>query len=258
MPRPLALPLDALALPLRQALPVVARCGAAGLLVDAVGPLAPSELTATGRREVRRLLADHRLELAALACPLRSSLLATADLARRREWLWAACLLAAVLGPRLVTLSLGPLPEPAALTALPFRQAFGELAAYAEKVGVHLALSAGAEPVARLAEFAADWAASVGIALDPGLLLMRQQDPSAAVASAAAALRLVTARDVRLSLLDRPSADVPLGQGDVDWFGLAAALEAAAYQGWVVLRGPSPLDAPAASAAVAFLKRLGI
>ncbi len=48
--------LKALGVPLRRALADAQKIGAAGVEIDAVGPLAPQTLSQTGRRELRHLL----------------------------------------------------------------------------------------------------------------------------------------------------------------------------------------------------------
>jgi hypothetical protein len=59
--------LESLCLPLRRALAEAARLGVKGVQVEAVGDLAPDNLTQTGRREFRNLLRTHDLELTAPA-----------------------------------------------------------------------------------------------------------------------------------------------------------------------------------------------
>ena len=62
--------LKSLGLSLRRGLEEVRRLGVGGVEVEAVGDLAPANLSHTGRREFRHLLKSHGLELTALACPL--------------------------------------------------------------------------------------------------------------------------------------------------------------------------------------------
>jgi hypothetical protein len=53
--------LESLGLPLRRALTEASRLGVAGVQVDAVGDLAPNNLSQTGRREFLHLLRGHNL-----------------------------------------------------------------------------------------------------------------------------------------------------------------------------------------------------
>lgn len=261
MPRPLALTLESLQVPLRAGLMAAARLGARGLTFSAVGPLAPEQLSATGRREVRHLFTTAQLQAPALHCPLRHGLDEPEGLDRRLQRLQAALQLARDLGPGLITLAAGAIPADANQPAyLRLRQAVGDLARWADRIGARLALLAGGEPVDRLAEFVRGLELGcVGLAVDPGLLLMQQLDPVDGLRTAADLLALLVARDARPSRLDRPSQEVSLGAGDVDWLSVAGVLEETRYQGWVVIqRAPASDPQAEAAAALAFLKRLGV
>jgi sugar phosphate isomerase/epimerase len=261
MPRPLALTLESLQLPLRAGLTTAARLGARGLAFSAVGPLAPEQLSATGRREVRHLFAAAQLQLPALHCPLRHGLDELEGLERRLERLRAALQLGRDLGAGCVTLAAGVVPadvhQP---TYLRLRQAVGDLARWADRIGTRLALLAGGEPVARLVDFVRGLdLGCVGLTVDPALLLTHQLDPVDSLRTAGELLALFVARDARPRRLERDAQEVNLGAGDVDWFAVAAVLEEIRYQGWVVTqRGPTPDPSAAAAAALAFLKRLGL
>src|SRR5262245_137265 len=70
IPCPLGLRLDP-SQPIREQIREAARLGARGVVLDAVGDLAPNRLTETGRRELRHLLRSVELALAALHLPTR-------------------------------------------------------------------------------------------------------------------------------------------------------------------------------------------
>ena len=69
--------------PLRTALQTAARLGAAAVEIDARGELRPDELSETGRRQLRKLLDDLGLKVAAVAFPTRRGYDVADDLDRR-------------------------------------------------------------------------------------------------------------------------------------------------------------------------------
>lgn len=273
MSRPLALKLESLQVDLRKGLPSAARLGAKGLSFQPVGPLAPEALSATGRREIRHLYATHQLELPALFCPLRRGLAEPEGLDRRLERLRDAITLACALhsrGTGLVTLAVGPVPEDSNSPAWQrLRQAVGDLAASANRVGGKLALVAGAEPLPRLLAFVEHFQqlGCVGVAINPSTLLQQRHDPVEALFQARSNLYLLVAQDFRYGSVSRlalPSMigsieEVSLGAGFVDWLGIAGALHGIQYDGWVVIdRGPTPDPQAEAAKALAFLRGLGM
>src|SRR5262245_41968686 len=105
--------LESLGLPLRKALQEAARLGVGGVQVDAIGDLAPDTLSQTGRREFRNLLRTFNLELTALGCPLRYGLGETVNQQPRIEHVRKVMSLAFDLGPRIVFVSTGRIPDDA-------------------------------------------------------------------------------------------------------------------------------------------------
>src|SRR3954452_17313363 len=103
--------LEALRLPLRKALQQASRLGVGGVQVDAVGNLSPTRLSETGRREFRHMLRAYNLELTAVSCPLRRGLDAAEDQQPRLEHVRKVMSLGYELGPRVVIVQAGPVPE---------------------------------------------------------------------------------------------------------------------------------------------------
>src|SRR5262245_47717613 len=138
--------LESLGQPLRQGLTEASRMGAEGVQIDAVGDLSPSTLSQSDRREFRSLLRVHNLELTALGCPLRRGLDATEDQQQRLEHVRKVMTLAYDLGPRVVVVSAGGVPEkeddPAARR---LREALTDLGLHGDRVGSQLALETGLE-----------------------------------------------------------------------------------------------------------------
>src|SRR4051812_41625841 len=103
--------LESLGLPLRRALEAANRMGVVGVQVDAVGDLDPRKLSQTGRREFRNLLKTYDVELSALGCPMRLGLDVPEGQEERIDRLRLALTLGYELGPRIVIVEAGRIPE---------------------------------------------------------------------------------------------------------------------------------------------------
>ncbi len=99
---------------------------------------------------------------------------------------------------------------------------------------------------------------AVGVACNTAVAEARKLDaPTGLRQLGPGGLSLVRLRDVRLAAGQPPDFDVALGSGDVDFPGVARALKAIGYEGWVVVDPPladgtDPL--PAATDAIAFAR----
>lgn len=260
MKRRVALQLEALGQPFRLAVATASGLGYTGATLAARQAFHPDQLSQTGRREVRHLLQTHQLRLVAVAAPLERGLDEAAELDRRVTYLKRTLDLAFDLGPRLVLLAAGPVPSDAnSAVGQQYRDALGDLARHADRVGCLLALEAGLESAPCLRDFLATFnAGSLGVSLDPATLLLRQQSPEEAVRVFAGQLLHVYARDARPRRLDQSSPEAPLGGGDVPWLGFLGALEEVGYAGWLtVKRGPTADPLESARSALQFLTTLG-
>jgi len=257
----IAITLEAIGAPIRTAVGFAAKAGCEGLVFDATGTLSPAQLTDTGRREVRQLLLSHRLQLVALRCPLRRGLEELDGLDARLDRLKKAISLANDLGPRLVLLGIGPVPEK---EDDPVRQrmksSLGDLLRYGDRIGCRIALDAGFEPAEVLIGFIRSFdTGSLGASVDPATLLMEKWPLEGTLRSLAGCVWHSYARDAVVRRLDQTAREVSLGQGDIDWFSWLATLEEIGYAGWLTIKqGPLTQPASEAKAAVEFLRRLGL
>lgn len=249
-------------MPLRRSLPEAHKLGAAGLEFDAVGDLAPAQLSQTGRRELRHLFRSHDLELTALACPLRRGLSVPENQDARLEYLRQALSMSWDLGAKVVVIHPGPLPPEKPDANDPrwpiLTEALTNLARHAERVGATLALETGLESGEMLARFLTGFAIG-GLAanLNPGNLLIHGHDPYAAARSLRERIVHVHAKDARVASASRGAEEVPLGHGDIDWLQMLAVLEEIEYRGFVTIERTAGANALAeAKAAVEFLKRI--
>jgi sugar phosphate isomerase/epimerase len=258
-PQKIGVRLESLCLPLRRALAEANRLGVTGVQVDAAGDLAPNNLSQTGRREFRHLLRGHNLELTALVCPLRRGLDTAQDQQPRLEHVRKVLSLSTDLGPRLIIVQAGPIPEQAAVDrSRVLDESLRDLAAHGDRIGATLALETGLESGEVLAAYLKRFdAGSLGANLDPGNLLMRGLDPYESTRALHRLLRHVHAKDARRASASRAAQEVPVGHGDVDWMQLLGTLAEIDYRGWIVVERETGEDRLAdVAAGVALLRRL--
>jgi sugar phosphate isomerase/epimerase len=254
----IAVRLEWLKLPLRRALAEAQRMGAAGVELDAVGDLSPASLSQSGRRDLRNLLRAHGLELSALGCPLRRGLDEAQDQQPRLERVREVMALGFELGPRLVLVQAGAVPEDAeSPRGRLMTEALRDLGAYGDRTGTTLALETGLESGAALAAFLRRFdSGSLRANLVPANLLLHGFDPYEAVRDLRDLLAHAGARDARRASARRAAEEVPLGHGDIDWMQLLATLEEVEYRGWLAVGRESGDDRVADVAnGVAFLRR---
>jgi len=251
--------LEPLGLPLRRALQEAARLGVTGIEVDAVGDLAPGSLSQTGRREFRHLLRAYSLELTALRCPLRRGLGEVESQEARIEHVRNVLSLSYDLGPRVVVVNAGKVPEkdddP---RAGPMREALLALGTHGDRVGATLALETGLESAESLAAYLAKLdSGSLGVNFDPANLLMNGFNPYEGVRALLGRIVHAHAKDARKAGASRGAQEVRLGHGDLDWMFLLERLVEIEYRGWLVVQRETGTDRAAdVAAGVAFLRRL--
>jgi sugar phosphate isomerase/epimerase len=253
--------LESLALPLRKGLQEVERLGVSGIQVDAAGDLAPAALGQTGRREFRHLLRSYNLELTALGCPLRRGLDVAERQDERIDHVKKVMSLSFDLGPRVVVVQAGGVPDDAKHTAgTLLTEALLALAQYGDRVGVRLALETGLESGETFAQFLKGFdTGALGVNCDPANLLMHDFDPVASTRALAGRILHVHAKDARKSSASRSAQEVPLGHGDIDWMEYLGVLEEVEYRGWLTIERESGSNRLAdVGAGIALLRRLGV
>jgi sugar phosphate isomerase/epimerase len=238
---PLGLRLDSKG-PLRDQIYEAARLGARGVVLDAIGDLAPHRLSETGRRDLRHVLRTVELSLVAIALPTRRPFDTTDQLDDRIRRADAAFAMAYELGTSLVLARAGALPpaeDPARRE--PFTNALRELGDRAEHRGVRLALEAGSEPGKDLNEFlvALD-CPGLAVSIDPAVSLAADIDPVACVRELAAWVAHAYANDATgsagISRLNPRGFGYPAGA--LDWEEYLGALEEIGYQGFLTVWPP--------------------
>ncbi len=245
---PLALRLDP-ERPIRDQIHEAARLGARGIVVDAIGDLAPHRLGETGRREVRHILRTVELSLAAVSLPTRRPFDSTDQLDDRLRRAEAAFALAFELGTAVVLARVGPVPaEDDAPRHEVFSTAVRELGLRAEYRGVRLAIETGTESGDVLRSFLDRLAVpSLAASIDPASLLQAGHDPIPAVRALGELVAHAYASDASSST--RVMAPNPRGfgfpPGALDWEEYVGAFEEIGYRGFLTVWPPAGRPAAA-------------
>jgi sugar phosphate isomerase/epimerase len=250
--------LESLALPLRRALGEASRLGVPGVQIAATGDLAPDRLSQTGRREFRNLLRTYSVELTALGCPLRSGLDAAENQEGRLEHVRKVMTLAYDLGPRIVIVGAGQVPEKEDdPPARRLRESLASLAQHGDRTGTTLALETGLESGAVLGQYLRTFdTGSLRANLDPANLLMHGFDPYQAARDLRGLIVHGHAHDCRRARSNRAAQEAPLGAGDIDWLSYLETLEEVEYRGWLVVEREQGDNRLAdVESGVAFLRR---
>ncbi len=258
---PLALRLDP-ERPVREQIQESARLGARGVVVDAIGDLAPHRLGETGRREVRHILRSVELKLAAVSLPTRRPFDTTDLLDDRLKRADAACAMAFELGTDVVLVRVGSLPPEDDARRPIFTDAVRELARRADHRGVRLAVETGTESGTTLRAFLASLGVpALAASLDPSAMLQAGLDPVAATRELGAEW-VAHAYAADATSASRIAAPNPRGHGfppgALDWEEYLGALEEIGYHNFLTVWPPAGRTAAAHFAAiVARLNELG-
>jgi sugar phosphate isomerase/epimerase len=248
--------------PVRDQIYEAVRIGARGVVVDAIGDLAPHRLSETGRREFRHILRTVELSLVAISLPTRRPFDTTDQLDDRLRRADAAFAMAFELGTDVVLARVGAVPPKVDTTRLEvFTNAVRELGLRADHRGVRLAIETGTEPGAMLHSFLESLAVpSLAASIDPANLLQVGIDPVQAVRELGEIVAHAYANDATGTV--RMAAPNPRGlgfpPGALDWEEYLGALEEVAYHGFLTVWPPPGREAAGYFAATyERLERLG-
>ena len=222
---------------LRAQLLTVADLGLGGVVLEAVGELAPKELSQTGRREIRSLLRSGDLEIEAIALPMRRSIAEVEQWEDRIQRLKAALVLAYELGARVVMVAPGVPPTDEKRSSFYFSH-LKQLGNLAEHVGVILACEAGLESADSLTKAIRESGhPSLAVSLDPGRLVLSGQNLVQVASDAHDLIQQVYATDPEFMGLGTGS------QGrSVNWESTMDLLEEIGYRDRLTIWPDSTLD----------------
>jgi sugar phosphate isomerase/epimerase len=255
---PLGLRLDP-SRPVREQLREAAALGARGVVIDAIGDLAPNRLSETGRRELRHLLRSMEVALVALSLPTRRAFDTMDQLDDRLRRAESAFAMGFELGTSLVLARVGAIPpESDANARETFLGAVRELGRRADHRGVRLAIETGPDPGAPLRALL-DGFDSPGLAtsIDPTALLEHGHDPVEVVRARGPWLAHADAGGVGHSTAtrDQGARRSGLPPGALDWEEYLGALEEVGYRGSLTIwPDPNRETAPQFKVVAALLK----
>ena len=248
-----------LGIPFRKSLQAAAELGAEGVEIDVRNELRLADFSQTAVRELRKLLADYQLKVAAVNYPTRRGLHQTADIEKRVLAIGEAMRFAYQVGAGTV-LHRAPLFDAngeETQEQSTWNQSLTLLTQKADHYGAQLAIVSDADP-AWQAKLIEPHAESIGIGLHPALLLQANHIPNeAANLLAKRTLHLYAADAVPILGSGQNANLVELGRGTADFPEILSRLEEHAFEGWVTVE-PSSNDGIAAEIdnAVSYLRSL--
>lgn len=266
---------------LLRALSTAARLGASSVELCAREIVRPSELSDTGLRQLRKMLNDSDLRVAAVRFQTRRGYDTLDQLERRVDATKQAMRMAYRIGCPVVINQIGKVPDPSLIRNAPaagveaftstsgpdaagspdavgafvsaahqaeirrwqtLRSVLDDLGRFGQHVGAILVAETGTEPGPWLAELLdATDDAFIGVALNPGQMIVNRFDVRPAVQALRERIRVVSAVDGVIDLAAGRGLSVPLGRGTADFPEIIGLLEDAQY------RGPYVVGRPAAS-----------
>jgi sugar phosphate isomerase/epimerase len=241
----LSVPVTTLASDLRRGLRIARDLGIQGVELDARHGLDPTQVTKTGRRQIRKWLGDEGLVVSAIAFPTRGGYADPERLEGRIAATKAALSLAYDLGARVVLNHVGeiPPPEDAAASRL-LIEVLTDLGNWSHHAGATLCAEAGRAAPADLARLIAALPdGSLTCDLVTGSLLVHGHDPVEAVELLGDHLASVHATDAVAGPFAGRGRSVILGTGQVEFPPIFAALEERGYDGWIGLDPVEPRQA---------------
>ena len=182
-------------------------------------------------------MGDQNLCVAALRFPTRRGYDRLQDLDRRIDATKEAMRFAYSLGAPVVINAVGYIPEDTEHPAYTQLQAsLTDLAKFGQHVGAMLACETGSEPAHRLVTLLESLPEqSIGIAFNPGNLIVNDNYDSSAIRECASRTLTVVARDGVRDLAAGRGLEVPLGQGSAEFPEILGTLEEQRYNGWFVV-----------------------
>lgn len=257
--RRIAVRLESLGLPVRKGVEFAASIGAMGVQFDAVGELAPDQLSQTGRRHLRHILTSHGLSIVGIGFPTRRGFDDLENLETRVAAALRVLPFAHDLGAPIVINAAGKIPEKRDdPKTVHYFESLERIGREAERVGIRFAMETGWDSPEQLAQFL-DQMKCFGLAVnyDPGNLLVRGFDVYGGVALLGDRIVGVHVKDVlRSATTVSGYLETRMGEGELDWNRFFAAIEEIHYFGFFTVERETSNDRlDDVSQAVEFLRR---
>jgi sugar phosphate isomerase/epimerase len=245
--------------PFKKALLTAAQLGAEAVEIDLRHGLRPEELSQTGIRHIRKMLADLNLAVCAVGYPTRRGYNVAEDLDRRVEATKQAMTTAYQLGANVVVNHVGRIPaDPAEREWDLLIEVLSDIGVFGQRAGAVLAAETGSEDSAQLsALIEALPQGALAVDLNPGNLMINNFSPREAVAELGMHVMHVHATDAVRDLAQGRGLETPLGRGSVDFPEIVGALEEHTYRGVFTIKRERANDPVGdIGAAVPYLRNL--
>lgn len=230
--------LESLSLPIREALDAAGRMGVEAVTFDAVGDLAPDQLSQTGRRQLRHMLQSRSLKVAGIGVGASRGFDVEERLEGRIAKTIAVLKLAYELGGSYAFNHIGQIPdEKAEKTKTIFFEVLKRIGNEANRVGatfaVHISFDFPGE-LANLLRILDN--PGIKVLYDPANVMVRGGDPCKGLDPLAGRVAGVFCKDiVRTGTSVTGFSETPIGQGEIDWPRFLAGCEQNDFAGYFVL-----------------------
>ena len=240
----LGVQLNSLRLPFRKGIEAASRIGVTAVELDARSHVNAREMTETGLRQLRKILEDANLKVCALGFQTRGGYSSLDRLQERVEATKLTMDLAYKLGASVVVNQIGRVPEVQESQDWDLLvDVLAELGKHAQRAGAFLTAETGSESTESLAKLlAALPEGSIGVALNPGQLIVNGFSASDAVSELGEHIMYVRAKDGVRDLAQGRGLEVPLGRGSVDFPELIGQLEEHDYRGYFSIARDNAAD----------------
>lgn len=203
------------------------------------GEAAPRNLSTSGRRHLARYVEGLGISVVALAADMPALRLTDSTTVDERVARTCEIIdLAKDLNVRMITASVGALTHPrTGDPSPPAVEALRRIGEYADARGAVYAIRTSHDVGDRVVRILDELCCpSIQIGLDPAAMVMSGVNPLDAVERFAGRVALLHARDATAGLADRPGRETRFGEGEVDFVGILAMLEAAEFHGACIVR----------------------
>lgn len=221
--------------PIKRVLDSAALIGAQAVQFDVRNELKPTELTETGRRQLRHDLKEKLLSISSFEYPTRRAFSDQDALDARVAGLKAALEFAHSMGSAVVVGRIGRIPDDPELPAHQLLcDVLNDIARHSNRVGATFAITPTSDSIDSLASvFDRVTEGPIGLNLDPAGLIMSGNDPVSTYRAFYDRVLSVQIRD-GLRDIDGQGIEVAVGRGEVVWDELLALLEEGSFRGWLV------------------------
>ncbi len=213
------------------------RLGASAVEIDARETLRPNQLSDTGLRQLRKMMNDANLRVAALRFQTRRGYDHPENLDRRVEATKDVMSFAYRIGAPLVINQIGQVPDSQDDPRWQsLRAVLDDLGRFGARVGAFFAAETGAESGEKLAEIlGTSEDGFLAVALNPGALIINRHSVPDAIKALASRIQIIHAVDGVLDLAAGRGLAVPLGRGIADFPEIMGRLEDQQYRGYFVV-----------------------